>query len=253
MDVLVVGAGAIGRWFGRVLSESEGFGSGDEIQLVYYDEQQAVAAEAADETGGRVLSAEDGQFDLVCIAVPIPVATAAIAEHADRARSAIVDVTGTMTNPVDAMTRHALNVERCSLHPLFAPGNEPGNVPMVVVEGGPVTKFLRQTLEARGNHVFETTPAEHDDAMKTAQAQVHAAILAYGVAGEPVPERFQTTVSRELSALLDQVTGGEARVYADIQEAFDGADAVATAVATIAQADKEEFEELYDRIRRDRT
>ncbi len=253
MDVLVVGAGSIGRWVGRVFGECDTPGSGEGFRVSYYDEQAVVAEEAADNTSGHAVSTVDGQFDIVCTAVPIPVATDAIAEHAARARTAVLNVTGTMAEPVDALARHAPDVERCSIHPLFSPDNEPGNVPIVIDSGGPVVDTVRDALERRGNHVFETTPSEHDEAMNRVQAQAHAAILAYGLAGEPVPERFETTVSGELSALLDQVTGGGVRVYADIQEAFNGADAVRRAATTIAQADREEFEMLYEQLRQDGT
>jgi prephenate dehydrogenase len=254
MEVLVVGAGSIGRWFGRVLTSGDGSppvetGTVDELRLDYFDPQLEVAKRAASETGGQALSTVSGEYDLVCIAVPIPAATNAIATHAGRATRAAIDVTGTMREPVDALSKHAPGVERCSFHPLFSPANEPGNVPVVVDRGGPVTKFVRETLQARGNNVFETTPSEHDEAMKTVQARAHAAILAYGLAAESVPERFQTTVSSELDALVEQVTGGDARVYSDIQEAFGGAADVVAAADTLASADGQQFEQLYDGLR----
>lgn len=255
MEVLVVGAGSMGRWLGGILSDCDSPESGVEpagderCTVVYYDEQPDVAKRAAAETGGRTVSTPAETYDLVCIAVPIPVAQTAIATHAPRARLAAIDITGTMAGPVEALETHAPNVERASFHPLFSPDNEPGNVPMVVDNEGPVIAFLREVLEDRGNTVFETTPAEHDEAMGTVQARAHAAILAYGLAGEAVPDRFQTTVSSELSELVEQVGDGESRVYADIQEAFDGAADVADAASKLTSADREEFERLHELIR----
>lgn len=257
MEVLVVGAGAMGQWVGRVFTERESslgessLDLSEGLDIEYYDEQPEAARDAATQIGGDAVTTVKAEYDVVCVAVPIPVATQAIADHAHRARRAVFDVTGTMNEPVAALNRHAPEVERCSLHPLFAPANEPGNVPVVLDADGPVTRFLREVLEDRGNNVFETTPAEHDEAMKTVQSRAHAAILAYGLASETVPERFQTTVSGELEALLRQVSSGEARVYGDIQAAFDGADDVAEAAATLAEADRTEFEQLYNQIRRD--
>jgi prephenate dehydrogenase len=143
------------------------------------------------------------------------------------------------------MREHVPDCERASLHPLFAPANEPGNVPLVVDEGGPVVDTVRETLTASGNDCFETTPEEHDEAMETVQARTHAAVLAYGLAAEAVDERFHTPISAELDDLAGQVTDGEPRVYADIQAAFDGADDVAEAARRIAEADAEVFERLY--------
>jgi prephenate dehydrogenase len=253
MEVLVVGAGSMGRWFGRVFRSADvsppGAGRADNCTITYFDYQQEVAERAARETGGNAVSTVSGGYDVVCIAVPIPAVTSAIATHAERAERAIIDITGTMSEPVEALREHASDVERCSLHPLFSPTNEPGNVPVVVDQDGPVTEFVRETLQARGNNVFETTPEEHDEAMKTVQSKAHAAILAYGLASDAVPDRFQTSVSTELEALVEQVTGGEARVYADIQEVFGGATDVASSANKLATTDRQEFEELYNGVR----
>lgn len=251
MDVLVVGAGSMGRWIGDVFRSGAESGLIDrgELALTFYDQQEDVAAKAAEATGGTAVSAITDEYDVVCIAVPMPVVTEAIAEHATRARDAVLDVAGTMGEPVDAFQTHAAKCERCSLHPLFSPENEPGNVPIVVDRAGPVTKALRETLTERGNHVFETTPEEHDEVMETVQAKTHAAVLAFGLASEGVPEEFHTTISGELFALLEQVISGKPHVYADIQEAFDGADDVASAAALLADADHGEFEALIEQIR----
>jgi len=247
MDVLVVGAGAMGRWFGRVLLEagSARVGGVTDVDVSYYDRHPSRAVDAADQTGGTSIATVDDEFDLVCVAVPMPAAVEAIITYAPAARNALVDVTGTMSEPVAAMNAHAPDRERCSLHPLFAPENEPGNVPMVVDDRGEHVAFVENALSARGNHVFETTPAEHDEAMASVQARAHTAVLAYALATEPVPERFETAVSVELGALVEQVTAGDPRVYADIQAAFDGAETVADAARALAESDGDDFEQLY--------
>lgn len=251
MDVLVVGAGSMGRWVGEILQccdVSDSMAQSDNCSVFYYDERPDTARRAADETGGEMVTEPSSTYEVVCIAVPIPAATAAIAAHADRATRAVLDVTGTMKEPVRALREHAPDVERCSLHPLFSPESEPGNVPMVVEDGGPITSVLREALEARGNRLFETTPEEHDEMMTTVQAKAHAAILAYGLAGEAVPDRYQTAVSDELSDLVRHVARGDPRVYADIQQAFGGADDIATAATQLAGADEQEFQQLYEQI-----
>jgi prephenate dehydrogenase len=95
----------------------------------------------------------------------------------------------------------------------------------------------------------ETTPEEHDEAMETVQARAHTAVLAFALAAEDVPDAFQTPISESLFDLVEQVTGGEARVYADIQSAFDGAEDVAGAAREIADADDDAFTELYEDLR----
>ena len=247
MDVLVVGAGAMGRWFARAVADAV-------EEIAFADVDPAVAEQAVTEFGGNVSVRttpvdSDERFEVVCLAVPMPAVEDAVASHADRAEQALVDVTGAIADPVAAMATCAPDRERVSLHPLFAPENEPGNVAVVADEPGPITDRLREALAARGNHLFETTPEEHDTAMETVQASAHAAVLAYALASEgtDVREEFHTPVSAGLADLTEQVTGNSSEVYAEIQAAFDGAEEVAAAAERIAGADSETFAKLYER------
>lgn len=248
MNVLVVGAGEMGAWFGRVLAAE----LDERPDLAFADADPDVAAATAEAAGGRAVPVDaTEEFELVCLAVPIPAVETAVERWAANAGTALVDVTGVMEPAVAAMADHAPGVERVSFHPLFAPENGPGTVAVVPDAPGPVTDRVRAALSAAGNDLFETTPAEHDEAMETVQARVHAAVLAFGLAAEDVPDRFQTPVSRALFEVLDGVTGNDPRVYADIQAAFDGADDVATAARDLAEADPAAFEELYRAARRE--
>jgi len=243
MNVLVVGAGAMGRWFAQTLREHA------DAAVAFTDTDSDAAQRAAASEGGRAVPTDtEERFDLVCLAVPMPVAGVAIEEYAPLATGGVVDVTGQMADPLAAMTAVAPDVERASFHPLFAPANAPGAIAVVTAAGGETVDTAVGALVAAGNEVFETTADEHDTAMESVQAAAHAAVLAYAVAAADVPERFHTPVSAGLESLVEQVTGGEARVYADIQAAFDGAEAVADAARTIADADHEEFAALYDQL-----
>lgn len=268
-SLLVVGAGPVGRWIAGVLD------AGD---TAFCDVDPDVSHAAAAAVGGRVVDIDSAErFDLVGVAVPISAVEHAIATHAPNAREAVFDVTGTMREPTTAMATHAPQVERVSLHPLFAPERAPGRVAMVTEsesngdEGedgtgidadrtddhqrgdtdgafgdvGPTTAAVVAALRAAGNEVFETTPTEHDRAMETVQARAHAAVLAYSLAAEPVDERFHTPVSEALTDVATRVTDGEARTYAEIQAAFDGSDAVVAMAQRVADAGSEEFRRLY--------
>jgi prephenate dehydrogenase len=239
MEVLVVGAGEMGRWAGATLAA--------EFDVAYADRDAAAARDAAATTPDARPVALDAPetFDAVCLAVPISAAADAVADHASRADRAVFDVTGVMAAPVAAMREAAAKKERLSLHPLFAAANAPGNVAAVRDAPGPVTDRVCDALGAAGNRVFETTPGEHDEAMETVQAGAHAAVLAYALAAGDVREEFATPVSEALSALAETVTGGTPRVYREIQESFPGADRVADAAAELAAADAEAFERLY--------
>jgi prephenate dehydrogenase len=240
MEVLVVGAGGMGRWAGETLAASFSVAFADR------DPDAADAAAAALSGSARAVALDTAErFEAVCLAVPISAVGTAIETHAARADRAMLDVTGVMVEPVTEMRAHLADRERVSLHPLFAPGNAPGNVAAVVDAPGPVTDRALEAIADAGNDVFETEPTEHDAAMETVQAGAHTAILAYALAAREVREEFSTPVSERLDELVDTVTGGTPRVYREIQESFTGADAVAEAARRIADADGDAFEELY--------
>ncbi|MFC6825810.1 prephenate dehydrogenase/arogenate dehydrogenase family protein [Halopelagius fulvigenes] len=239
MEVLVVGAGAMGRWAGETLAA--------EFDVAYADRDPEAAARAAAEAGGRAVSLDaEESFDAVCLAVPISAVREAVRAHAPKAERAVADVTGVMDAPVAAMRAAAPDRERVSLHPLFAPENAPGNVAVVADAPGPVSDAILGAIADAGNEVFETTATEHDAAMETVQAGAHAAILAYALAAEDVREEFATPISAGLEELVEAVTTGTPRVYREIQESFPGADRVAEAARRVADADGEAFEDLYE-------
>jgi prephenate dehydrogenase len=241
MELLVVGAGAMGRWLARTVTVPVAFADADPAAA-----RRAVETLADDSHGSRRVPLDtDETFAAVALAVPISATESAVATYADRAEAALLDVTGVMAGPVAAMRDHAPHLERVSLHPLFAPENAPGNVAVVADAPGHVTDTLRADLAAAGNHLFETTPEEHDRAMETVQAAAHTAILAFALAAETTRPEFSTPVSAGLTDLVATVTGGEPRVYAEIQDSFDGAGAVADAARRIADADAETFAHLY--------
>ena len=249
MHLLVVGAGTMGRWFARSVAPVVD-------RVTFADEEAAVARAAAAGLEERLADREDpstvgvddgGPADIVCVAVPISAVADVVADHGPRAERAVVDVSGEMRTAVEALREAAPDCERASFHPLFAPDNEPGNCAVVVGRGGPAVRAVRDALSERGNHVFDTTPAEHDRAMATVQARAHAAVLAFGLAAESVPEEFHTPVSAPLADLVANVTGGTPDVYAEIQAAFEGADEVAAAARRVADAadDPEAFADCY--------
>lgn len=249
MDVLIVGAGSMGTWFGRAVSEG-GNGREGETTIAYADVDPDAAMAAADATGGNVAPLEGADvYDVVCLAVPMTYVADAIEAHADRAERALVDVSGIMEEPLEAMAEHAPDLERVSLHPLFAPDRAPGSIAVVRDAPGPVTDGLLSRLRERGNEVFETTADEHDEAMETVQAASHAAVLSFALAADTVPEGFETPIYDDLKDLTRKVTEGTPRVYADIQSTFEGAEAVADAAAAVAEArtEREALEDLYRR------
>ncbi|MFP9193484.1 prephenate dehydrogenase/arogenate dehydrogenase family protein [Natronosalvus vescus] len=245
MDVLIVGAGAMGVWVGSTLVDADGV----EAAITFVDVDPETAERAAATVGGTI-GDPDGEegYDAVCIAVPMRHAADAIERYAPRAERALIDVTGVMETPLEAMAEHAPERERLSLHPLFAPERAPGSIATVQARGGPVTNQILSALEAAGNRLVETTAEEHDRAMESVQASAHAAILSFALAARPAPDGFETPIYEELRRLTTFVTNGTPRVYADIQTTFDGADAVAEAARAIADAADEDGETTFESL-----
>lgn len=239
MDVLVVGAGDVGRWFADLVDAPVTFTDVDE------DRARAAATELDRRAAAVPLDTEES-FGIVAVAVPMGAAVDAIERHASRAEQAVVDFTGEMRGPLAAMAEAAPARERVSFHPLFAPEHAPGRIAVAESTPGPATDRVREWLEAAGNDLVDVGAAEHDDAMVTIQGRAHAAVLAFALAADDVPDELATPVYEDLAALADRVTGGNARVYADIQDAFGGADDVAAAAKRVADADRETFEEVYE-------
>jgi len=236
MEMLVVGAGEMGRWIARTVGTAVAFADVDE----------GAARAAAEAVGGRPVPTDTGEtFDVVCLAVPMSTVTEAVAAYAPNADRGVIDVSGVMEAPLAAMRTHLPERERASLHPLFAPDNAPGNVAVVADAPGPAVESVLDSLRAAGNDLFETTAAEHDEAMETVQAGAHAAVLAYALAAADVRDEFATPVSSTLDDLVETVTDGSPQVYREIQEIFPGADRVADAAASVAEADGAEFDALY--------
>ncbi len=241
MELCIVGAGEMGRWVADAAPAD---------RLAFADTDEAAARDAAAAYDAEVVSLaqgtpEDRTFETVCLAVPLPIVAEAVADWAPHADEAMVDVSGVMGPPVEAMSEHLPDRERASLHPLFAPPRGPGNVALVADAIGPYLEPLLDGLHDAGNDLFETTPVEHDEAMSTVQAQTHAAVLAWALAGDDVREEFHTPISADLANLAATVTAGDARVYADIQEQFAGADAVAAAAEELAGTDRKGFADRF--------
>ncbi|MFB6271067.1 MAG: prephenate dehydrogenase [Halobacterium sp.] len=239
MDVLVVGAGDVGRWFAGLADAPVAFADVD-------SERAEAAADALGRRSRAVPLDTEESFGLVVVAVPMGAAVDAIEAHAGRAEQAVVDFTGEMVAPLRAMAETAPARERVSFHPLFAPEHAPGRIAVSESAPGPATDHVREWLTAAGNSLVDVAPDEHDDAMETIQGRAHAAVLAFALAADDVPETLATPVYSDLADLADRVTSGNSRVYADIQDAFDGTEAVAEAAKRLADADREEFEDAYE-------
>jgi prephenate dehydrogenase len=133
-----------------------------------------------------------------------------------------------------------------SFHPLFAPEHAPGRIAVSSSAGGPATDRVKRWLENAGNTLIDVDPAVHDESMATVQGRAHAAILAFALAADEVPDGLETPIYEDLQALAERVTGGNPGVYADIQATFGGAAEIADAASELAASDRDAFAALYE-------
>lgn len=241
MRTLIVGAGTMGAWFGELI--------GEWASVAYTDLDSDRAHRTADSQNVEAVRLDNvTENDIITFAVPLHATVSAIEDFGHLASRAIIDLSGSMAEPLQAMRSLDTDCELLCLHPLFAPENAPGNVPMVTENSGPIEDRITELLQDHGNTPFQTTAAEHDAAMQVVQAQVHLVILAYADAAKPVSSKFHTPISRQLTALTRSVLDGDSRVYADIQAQFAGAEDIATSASYLASANTDQFKETYSRL-----
>jgi len=92
MDILVVGAGEIGRWIADTVLADE---SPIDATVAFTDRDPAVADDAAAGRDAEAIPVDsDTTHDAVCLAVPMSAVPAAVEAYASRAERAILDVSG---------------------------------------------------------------------------------------------------------------------------------------------------------------
>lgn len=175
------------------------------------------------------LATELGLADLVLLAVPEPVALAAIQQVVDALRpGALLIDTLSVKGPIaDSFCTQTAEVELVSLNPMFAPSLDIDGRPIavVVVHGGPRAKAFLRLLKTWGARVVVVTKDEHDRLAAATQALTHAAVLSFGLALTSL-ELEITELSAvappphlTLLALLARIASGTTDTYWDVQAA----------------------------------
>jgi prephenate dehydrogenase len=196
------------------------------------------------------LVAEMRRADIVVLAVPEPVALAAVPALARQLRpgALLVDTLSVKTSIVAALAAHAAHLEAVSLNPMFAPalGFDGHAVAAVVVRDGPRARALLDAVGDRGGRVAELGADEHDRAAAVTQALTHAAVLAFGLALDELGVAVEdlgavaTPPHLTLLAMLARITSGNPETYWDVQagnpHARRARTALAAGLATLADA-----------------
>ncbi|MCT9089836.1 aminotransferase class I/II-fold pyridoxal phosphate-dependent enzyme [Streptomyces sp. ASQP_92] len=263
---VVVGAGAVGTLFARLLTRS-----GADVLVV---DRAPVGRESSalprflrgDVTGiGAELARELGAADTVFLAVPEQVALSAVRPLAGLLRpgTLLVDTLSVKTPLIKLVREVAGALEVVGLNPMFAPslGIEGRPVATVVVNEGPRGSALLRLIEDWGGRVVQVDEHDHDRLAAASQALTHAAVLGFGLALSHLDVNIDELSAiapppaAMLLALLARITAGSPEVYWDVQAANPQAPAAREALAQglrrIADhiADVADFATLLDECR----
>ncbi|GAA3986930.1 hypothetical protein GCM10022247_01580 [Allokutzneria multivorans] len=186
--------------------------------------------------------AEVGSADVVVLAVPEPVALAAIEPLAAAMKpgALLVDTLSVKGPVVSAIREHMADFEALSINPMFAPslGMRGRAVAAVSVHSGPRSVRLLELIEGWGARVVLVGAEEHDRLAAAAQVLTHAAVLGFGVALTELDVDIADLTALAppphamLLALLARIAGGTPEVYWDVQSANPQAPAARKALAS---------------------
>ena len=211
LSVLILGFGAFGRLAARALAPY--------LAVAICDPGAAAQAEAAALGLPVVSPARAGGFDIVLLAVPVPMlgeCLAGIAPHL-RPGQVVVDVCSVKEGPA-ALMRRLLpeGVEILATHPMFGPQSMPGSLaggrivicPLRGRRWRRIAAFLRGVL---GLRVILTTPEDHDRHAALTQGLTH--LLARALEDFQPHPRIRTRSFDLLCEALDMVRSDAPEVY----------------------------------------
>jgi prephenate dehydrogenase len=226
--VVVGGSGAVGGMFARLLALS-----GAEVTVV------DTGPPPSSLTGRFVIGditapdrdviAELRAADLILLAVPEPVALAALPAvvRAAEPDALLAHTLSVQSRMARALSEQAPDYQAVGLNPMFAPslGITGRPVAAAVVNDGPRVTELLGLVSAWGGRVMRTAPERHDRLAAVTQALTHAAVLAFGLAMAELDTDIEEVSSmappphQTMLALLARVASGAPEVYWDVQVA----------------------------------
>ncbi|MFJ1733475.1 prephenate dehydrogenase dimerization domain-containing protein [Streptomyces sp. NPDC088254] len=175
---------------------------------------------------GEDVGAELARVDLLLLAVPEPVAVAAVPALMD-----VLPARALLADTLSVKTRMATTVrgyhgrQAVSLNPMFAPalGMRGRPVAAVALHDGPLVDELLALVEAHGGRVVRMDAARHDRLAAVSQALTHATVLAFGHALHTLDANVEELIAvappphATLLALLARISSGAPEVYWDVQ------------------------------------
>jgi len=262
-------AGATGG-FGRLLTEMflrEGVWVGgiDVIKGAHPNINEFVQGNVTD------LNLESKQLihrsDAIIFALPESVAVEAVDKvvaHMSKG-TLLVDILSVKTEIVNRMRDVEKEIEKLSLHPMFAPslGFEAQNVVVLDVDGREHANEFIKYLEKWGSRLTYMSAEQHDRSTACVQVAVHAAVISYGRAlyklnykiDEVLP--IATPPHKILLAMLARILDADSDIYWKIQKSNPFAESARTSLVEGAEElnelveadDFDKFEFILDSIR----
>ncbi|MFF4188940.1 aminotransferase class I/II-fold pyridoxal phosphate-dependent enzyme [Streptomyces sp. NPDC001691] len=239
---IVVGAGAVGAMFARLLTHS-----GADVLVVDLAPSSPGSPSPTPFLQGDVTDVdaefahELGRADTVLLAVPEQAALSAVKPLTGLLRpgTLLVDTLSVKTPLISLVRESADALEAVSLNPMFAPslGIEGRPVATVVVNEGPRGRELLRLIEGWGGRVVRVDEHDHDRLAAASQALAHAAVLGFGLAVSRLDvnigelRAIAPPPAAMLLALLARITAGSPEVYWDVQAANPEAPAAREALA----------------------
>ncbi len=221
--VVAGGAGAVGALFSDLLTAAG-------AHVVAVDNASGPDRVVGDITAvDGVLAAELAAADVVVLAVPEPVALAALGPvtAALAPGALLVDTLSVKSRYAASASAVRSDVELLSLNPMFAPSlGFPGRpVAAVELRGGPRSAEFLRLLTMAGATTVTVTADRHDRLAAATQALTHAAVLSFGAALAELDVTVDELAAlappphATLLALLARIAAGTPEVYWDVQSA----------------------------------
>jgi prephenate dehydrogenase len=214
MEVLIIGAGAMGGWFAKLF---KGWGWRVWVTDIDRKKSSTLARELGLEEGDRILP----EADLVLVAVPISSTPDVLREVYGKMKKGalLMEVSSVKEQVVSAMLElRSKQVELVALHPLFGPGAtsvKGERFAYVPVKAGKIFKEVKRRLKEEGAIFIKTSAEKHDLAMARVQALTHLLLLCYLQQCER--GKLHTHLSEALSNLAKAMLAGNASIYYEVQ------------------------------------
>ena len=198
---IVGGAGAMGRFFARYLTQANYQVSAIEVDDYKLDEQGQAVEDITHSRAAKLLA----QAHWCIISVPIDVSVAVVKQVSALIRPECVlsDLTSVKGEMMAAMLKYHSGPVM-GLHPMFGPDTFSLVKQVVVaVKGRNIEHcaFIIEQLKIFGARVVDCSANEHDDAMRVIQALRHFTTIAYG---NFLKERFAKDNSAEPGLLAQR-------------------------------------------------